>query len=130
MPKPLLLTKTFHIIIERMIATGQAPNYTEIAAELGVSTSEGRKTLRKLFSTLGFPGWFSRKTDDIESFAPFSNSSNYRLTIEGEQKLKKMHDFRQKSMAVYTDRTDGLSCIYKYRKIYLLVYGISVFIGL
>ena len=86
MSKSVHLTKTFNIIMERMIATGQAPNYTEIAVELGVSTSEGRKELRKLFSTLGFPGWFSRKTDDIESFAPFSISSNYRLTIEGEQK--------------------------------------------
>ena len=86
MPKSKYLTETFNIIIERMIATGQAPNYTEIAAELGVSPSEGRKALRKLFSTLGFPGWFSRKTDEIESFAPFSISSNYRLTIEGEQK--------------------------------------------
>ena len=86
MSNPLDLNKIFSLIMERMIATGQAPNYTEIAAELGVSPSEGRKALRKLFSTLGFPGWFSRKTDDIESFAPFSISSNYRLTIEGEQK--------------------------------------------
>ncbi len=87
MPKSKHLAKTFHIIIERMIATGQAPNYTEIAAELGVSPSEGREVLRKLFSTRGFPGWFYPKTDNIESFAPFSNSSNnYRLTIEDEQK--------------------------------------------
>lgn len=85
MPKSGHLTKTFHIIIERMIVTGLAPNYTEIAAELGVSPSEGRKVLRKLFSTLGFPGWFHPKTDNIASFAPFSNSSNnYRLTIERE----------------------------------------------
>ena len=87
MPKSKHLAKTFHIIIERMIATGQAPNYTEIAAELGVSPSEGREVLRKLFSTRGFPGWFYPKTDNIESFDPFSNSSNnYRLTIEDEQK--------------------------------------------
>ncbi len=86
MPKSVQLTKTFHLIIERMIATGLAPNYTQIAAELGVSPSEGRKILRKLFSTLGFPGWFYPKSDDIASFAPFSTTSNYRLTIEGEQK--------------------------------------------
>jgi len=87
MPKSRHLTKTFHIIIERMIATGQAPNCTEIAVELGVLPSEGRKVLRKLFSTRGFPGWFYPKTDNIASFAPFSNfSNNYRLTIEGEQK--------------------------------------------
>jgi hypothetical protein len=87
MPKSRHLTKTFNVIIERMIATGQAPNYTEIAAELGISPSEGRDVLRKLFSTRGFPGWFDPKTDNIASFAPFSNSSNnYRLTIDDEQK--------------------------------------------
>lgn len=87
MPKSVQLTQAFHIIIERMVATGLAPNYTEIATELGLSPSEGRKILRKLFSTPGFPGWFYPKTDDIASFAPFSITSNYRLTIEGEQKL-------------------------------------------
>lgn len=87
MSKSRDLTKTFHIIIERMIATGQAPNYTEIAAKLGVHPLEGQKALHKLFSTLGFPGWFYPKTDTIMSFAPFSNvPNNHRLTIEGEQK--------------------------------------------
>jgi hypothetical protein len=87
MPKSRHLNKAFHIIIERFIATGKAPNYTEIAAELGVSPPEGLKVLRKIFSTLGFPGWFHPKTDDISSFAPFSNfSNNHRLSIEGEQK--------------------------------------------
>jgi len=79
--------KTFHFIVELMIDAGQAPNHMEIAAELGVSPTEGRKVLRKLFSSLGFPGWLDPKTDNIASFAPFSNSpNNYRLTIDGEQK--------------------------------------------
>jgi len=86
-PKSRHLNKTFHVIIEQMIDTGQAPNYTEIAVELGVSPSEGREVLRQLFSTRGFPGWFFPKTDNIASFAPFNNSpNNYRLTIDGEQK--------------------------------------------
>lgn len=87
MPESKRLDKTFHIIIERMIATGQAPHYTEIATELGLSPPEGRKALRKLFSTIGFPGWLYPKTDTIVSFAPFNNlPTNYRLTIDGEQK--------------------------------------------
>jgi hypothetical protein len=87
MSKPSELDQTFHIIIEKMIATGQAPQYTEIAAALGVSPEKGRETLRKLFSTLGFPGWFKPKTDDIVSFAPFNNlPTHYRLTIDGIQK--------------------------------------------
>lgn len=87
MPKPNVLDQTFHIIIEKLIATGQAPHYTEIAAELGVLPEQGRKALRKLFSTLGFPGWLYPKTDNIVSFAPFNNlPTHYRLTIDGNQK--------------------------------------------
>ncbi len=87
MPKSDRLDKTFHIIMERMIATGQAPHFTEIAAKLGVPPTEGRKALRKLFSTIGFPGWLYPKTDNIVSFAPFNNlPTHYRITIDGEQK--------------------------------------------
>ena len=87
MSKPSELDQTFHIIIEKMIATGQAPQYTEIAVALGVSPEKGRKTFRKLFSTLGFPGWLNPKTDDVVAFAPFNNvPTNYRLTIDGIQK--------------------------------------------
>ena len=40
-----VLDKTFHFILKRMVDTGQAPHYTEIAAELGVSPEDGRKTM-------------------------------------------------------------------------------------
>ena len=87
MSKPGELDQTYHIIIEKLIATGQAPQYTEIATALGISPEEGRKTLRKLFSKLGFPGWLDPKTNNIVSFAPFNNlPSHYRLTIDGMQK--------------------------------------------
>ncbi len=81
------LDRTFHFILERMIATGRAPNYTEIAAELSVAPTEGQKVLRKVFSTFGFPGWFYPTTDKIMSFPPFNvEPTNHRLTIDGEQK--------------------------------------------
>ena len=87
MAKSAILDRTFHAIIERLIATGEAPNYAQLAADLGVSPAEGQIALRKLFKTLGFPGWFQPKTDNIVSFAPFNNTpSNYRITIDGEQK--------------------------------------------
>jgi hypothetical protein len=87
MSKPSELDQTFHIIIEKMIATGQAPQYTEIAADLGVSPEKGRKILRKLFSTIGFPGWLNQKTDNIVSFAPFNNlPTHHHLSIDGIQK--------------------------------------------
>jgi hypothetical protein len=87
MAEPTLLDRTFSIIMNRFVETGQAPHFTEIAAELGVSPVEGRAALHKLFSVRGFPGWLYPKTDGIVSFAPFNNlPTQYRLTIDGQQK--------------------------------------------
>ena len=80
------LDQVFHIIMKRMVATGQAPHYTEIAAELDVPVEEGRKALHRLFES-GIPGWLFPSTDFITSFAPFNNlPTQYRITIDGEQK--------------------------------------------
>ncbi len=80
------LDQVFHIIIKQMVKTGQAPHYTEIAAELGVPVEEGRKALHELFRA-GIPGWLFPKTDFITSFAPFNHlPTQYRITIDGEQK--------------------------------------------
>jgi hypothetical protein len=79
-------TVMFGLIMDRMIASGKAPGYNEIAAELGLPSDEGRKQLKSMFSKLGFPGWLDRETNKIVSFAPFNNSPNkYRLTIDGKQ---------------------------------------------
>jgi len=86
MGEPAVLDKTFHFILRRMKETGQAPHYTEIAAELGVTPEEGRKTLHDLLSKR-IPAWLFPGTDSIVSFAPFNNlPTQYRLTIEGQQK--------------------------------------------
>jgi len=45
MSEPSVLDNTFSIIMKRMVETGQAPHYTEIALELGVSAQEGRSAL-------------------------------------------------------------------------------------
>jgi hypothetical protein len=80
------LDKTFHIIMKRMVETGQAPHYTEIAKELGVSMEEGRKALHDLFSAR-IHGFLFPNTDFIASFAPFNNlPTQFRITIEGQQK--------------------------------------------
>jgi hypothetical protein len=86
MSEPSKLEKTFHIIMSRMVETGQAPHYTEIAAKLGVPVEEGRKALNELFGA-GIPGWLFPNTDLIASFAPFNNlPTQYRITIDGQQK--------------------------------------------
>jgi len=81
------MDKTFHIIMKRLIETGQAPHYTEIAAVLGVSTEEGRKAVHELFSLPMFPGWLYPNTDYITSLPPFNNlPTQYRVTVDGQQK--------------------------------------------
>jgi hypothetical protein len=86
MNESTLLDKTFHVIMKRMVETGQAPHYTEIASELGLPMEEGRKALHDLFKA-GVPGWLFPKTDFITSFAPFNNlPTQYRITVDGEQK--------------------------------------------
>jgi len=81
------LDRTFHFIMKRMVETGQAPHYTEIASGMGISAEEGRKTLHDLMATPGIPGWLYPQTDYIASFAPFNNlPTQYRITIEGQQK--------------------------------------------
>ncbi len=81
-----VLDKTFHFILKRMVDTGQAPHYTEIAAELGVSPEDGRKTMHTLFES-GIYGWLFPNTNFIASFAPFNNQpTQFRVSVEGEQK--------------------------------------------
>jgi len=87
MSSPGVFDKTYNIIIKKMVKTGQAPHYAEIAAKLGVSVEDGRKALHDLVSA-EIPGiWLFPDTDYIGSFAPFSNlPTQYRITVDGEQK--------------------------------------------
>jgi len=87
MSSPSLLDKMYNAIMRRMRETGQAPHYTELAAELGVPVEDARKALHDLIS-IGIPGiWLFPDTDYIGSFAPFSNlPTQYRVTVDGEQK--------------------------------------------
>ena len=81
------LDRTFHFIMNKMVESGQAPHFTEIASGLGISVEEGRKALHDLFRTPGIPGWLFPNTDYIASFAPFNNlPTQYRITVEGRQK--------------------------------------------
>jgi hypothetical protein len=85
MTQAINLDKTFGMIMNQMVQKGQAPHYTELAAELGVSPEEGRKALHALYFP-EFPGWLSPKTDYISTFPPFSNlPTQYRITVDGRQ---------------------------------------------
>ena len=81
-----LLDKTYNVIMKRMVKTGQAPHYTEMAAELGVPVEDARNCLHDLMSAVPAV-WVFPDTDYISSFAPFSNiPTQYRITVDGEQK--------------------------------------------
>ena len=83
---PNVMDQTYHFITSRMVETGQAPHYTEIAKELGVSMEEGRQTLHALIAKR-VPAWLATGTDFIASFAPFNNQpTQFRITIDGLQK--------------------------------------------
>lgn len=86
MSEQKLLNNTYHFIVTRIVETGQAPHYTEIAKALGGSMEEGRKTLHDLFDA-GVKGWLFPNTDLITSFAPFNNlPTHYHISVEGQQK--------------------------------------------
>jgi hypothetical protein len=87
MTSPSLLDKLYHAILTRMVRSGQAPHYAELAGELKVPVEEARKALHDLIA-VGIPGiWLFPDTDYISSFAPFSNlPTQYRITVDGEQK--------------------------------------------
>ena len=81
-----LLDRAYTAINQRMIGTGQAPHYTELARELGLSMEAGRQVLRDLVGT-GIPAWLHPDTDYLVSFPPFHNlPTQYRVTIDGHQK--------------------------------------------
>ena len=82
-----LLDQAFHAVMQRFIKNGQAPHFTELAAELGLPVEEGRQLLKDLVSTPGVPGWVHPETDYLVSFAPFNNlPTQYRISVDGEQK--------------------------------------------
>ena len=82
------LDKTYHLIMLKMIETGVAPHYTEVAKELGVTPEEGRQAVHALFNSgIRVPGWMYPNTDFIASFAPFnSQPTQFKVTVDGEQK--------------------------------------------
>lgn len=81
-----ILDRAYHFTMQRFVHTGQAPHYTELAAELGTSMEEGKQHLHALM-TSGIPAWVHPDTDYIVSFAPFHNlPTQYRISIDGEQK--------------------------------------------
>jgi hypothetical protein len=86
MPDPAELDQTYDFILRGFVARGEAPHFTAIAREFGVSPDAGRRRLHDLMAA-GLPNWLFPDTDLIASFAPFNNlPTQYRISVDGQQK--------------------------------------------
>jgi len=80
------LDKTYHFIMSVFVERGQAPHYTEIAANFHIPVEEGKKRLHELMAAR-LPNWLFPGTDLIASFAPFNNlPTQYRISVGGRQR--------------------------------------------
>ncbi|OGL25135.1 MAG: hypothetical protein A3G44_01275 [Candidatus Rokubacteria bacterium RIFCSPLOWO2_12_FULL_73_47] len=80
------LDRVFQMIMRRMVETGRAPHYAELAPALRCTTEEARQAIHAIF-TRGYPGWLHPGTDLIVSFPPFSSQpTQYRISVGGEHR--------------------------------------------
>ena len=85
MAEPATLDAAFHFVITRMVDTGEAPHYSELARYLSLSIDDGRELIHDLASN----GAIRLHPDAalIESAQPFSSlPTQYRITVDGQQK--------------------------------------------
>ncbi len=80
-----LLDRGYAAVMRRVIDTGQAQHYTELATELGIELAAARDLVHELVAVT--PGWTHPGTDHLASFPPFNiQPTQYRVTIDGEQR--------------------------------------------
>jgi hypothetical protein len=78
-----LLDRGYASIMGRIVGTGEAHHYTELASELGVDLPTARELVHELVGNT--PGWVHPGTDLIASFPPFNlQPTQYRVSIDGE----------------------------------------------
>ncbi len=80
-----LLDRGYAAVMHRVVATGQAPHFTELAGELGVDLATAKAVVHELVAVT--PGWVHPGTDHIASFPPFNiQPTQYRVSIDDEQR--------------------------------------------
>ena len=85
-PEATTLDSAYHFIITRMVDTGQAPHYSELADHLSLSIDDGRRVLHQLVESTGAVR-LQPDADLIETVPPFSSiPTHYRITVDGQQK--------------------------------------------
>lgn len=86
MSEPSMLDKTFNIIMKRMVESGQAPHYTEIAAELSLSMEEGRKPLHDLVDLFSVKHFTKRLDPNCFSSGLYMDSFLEAVTQLGKKR--------------------------------------------
>lgn len=73
--------RAYASIMARIVETGQAPHFTELAHELGIAIDRARLAMHDLCAIT--PGWMHPGTDYLASFPPFNvQPTQYRITID------------------------------------------------
>ena len=86
MTDPALAQRAFTEILKHFIKSGRAPHFTELAETLGVRPEQALAAQREA-AAVAPACWFSRDTDYIESWVPFSNvPTPYLIAVDGKQK--------------------------------------------
>ena len=81
------IDKAYHVIMSRLVDTGQALHYSELATALGCPIEEGRQIVHDLAGAASASIRLNPDTDWIATFSPFSLiPTPYRITVDGEQK--------------------------------------------
>jgi hypothetical protein len=83
------IQRAYTAILQHFVTTGRAPHYVELANSLEMDINAARELTRETASTASPVGgsWLSHDTDNIESWAPFSNvPTHYLITVDGVQK--------------------------------------------
>lgn len=77
------LDRAYASIMARIVATGNAHHFAELANELGVGIDEGRELQHELVART--PGWMHPGTDYLASFPPFNlQPTHYRISVDGQ----------------------------------------------
>ena len=83
------IQRAYTAILQHFVATGRAPHYVELADTLDIGINAARELVSETASTASPVGgsWLSHDTDNIESWAPFSNvPTHYLISVDGAQK--------------------------------------------
>jgi hypothetical protein len=80
-----LTDQMFHRIMRRLVESGRAPHYAELAPAMGLTVEDGRRLLLDVMQAYPI-GWLHPETDYIASFPPLNNlPTQYRVTVRGQQ---------------------------------------------